>query len=57
MMAEAGGIEINLTAVIMAVEGDRPVIFASSTDKDTPAEGCRRRGVQTARQPAAPCPR
>lgn len=37
MMAEAGGIEINLTAVIMAVEGDQPVIFASSTGKETPA--------------------
>lgn len=36
-MSGATGIEINLTAVIMAVEGDRPVIFASSPGKDRPA--------------------
>ncbi|HRE21553.1 MAG TPA: NAD regulator [Rhabdaerophilum sp.] len=36
-MAGGTGIEINLTAVIMAVEGDRPVIVASSPDKAIPA--------------------
>lgn len=36
-MTGASGIEINLTAVIMAVEGDRPVIFASSQGKERPA--------------------
>ncbi len=36
-MADKPGIEINLTAVIMAVEGDRPVIFASSQGKERPA--------------------
>lgn len=36
-MAGGAAIEINLTAVIMAVEGDRPVIFASSPVKGMPA--------------------
>lgn len=36
-MTGSAGIEINLTAVIMAVEGDRPVIFALSPGKGMPA--------------------